>query len=251
MTQRDRIAIIVVASVALLATFWIGILGPKRGEAAKLGKELRTEQSRLEQARSELQTYKAARSRYSTNYSAVARLGKAVPADDDVPSLVYQLESTAKHDSVDFHSIKLTPKGGASSAAPSGNAPATQSAVAALPPGASVGAAGFPTMPFSFTFEGNFFRLSSFFARLENFIDSDQQRIDVSGRLLTVDGISLTSAPRGFPTMRASVAATAYLLPEDQGPAAGATPQGPSNPAAPSGTPGTPATTPATAIGPR
>lgn len=250
MTQRDRIAIIVVASVALLAAFWLGVLGPKRSEAAKLGKELGTEQQRLEQARSELETYKAARSRYSTSYATVARLGKAVPSDDDVPSLVYQLESTSKKTSVNFHSIKLTPKGGAS-AAPTGNAPATQAAAAVLPPGASVGAAGFPTMPFSFAFEGNFFRLSSFFARLEHFVSSDAKQIDVSGRLLTVDGISLTAAPRGFPTMRASVSATAYLLPEEEGPATGATPQGPANPAAPSGTPATPATTPATAIGPR
>jgi hypothetical protein len=51
--------------------------------------------------------------------------------------------------------------------------------------------------------------------------------VDVTGRLLQIDGISLNAAAAGFPHMTASVAATAYLLPATQGATNGATPSSP------------------------
>jgi hypothetical protein len=83
-------------------------------------------------------------------------------------------------------------------------------------------------MPFSFKFSGNFFRLDSFLSRLESYITARREAVDVSGRLLLINGISLTAGDGGFPTMSASVAATAYLVPSAQGTFNGATPTGPS-----------------------
>jgi hypothetical protein len=184
---------------------------------------------RLDQAHSNVNAYRAARSTYRRDYTMVARLGKAVPTDDDVPSLVYQLESAAKRSDVDFRAVKLAASAGGAAAtpAPSTSAPPTQASTATLPPGASVGSAGFPTMPFTFTFEGNFFHLSAFFDRLQRFIVSTKKQLRVSGRLLTVDGIGLQAAAEGFPRMTASVQATAYLLPADEGLTNGATPATP------------------------
>jgi len=105
--------------------------------------------------------------------------------------------------------------------------PATQAAASALPPGAVVGAAGFPTMPFDFAFTGSFFKLQDFLTRLDRFTEVRGQEITVRGRLLTVDGFSLTPSAKGFPNMLASVRATAYLLPREQGVAAGASPAAP------------------------
>ena len=123
------------------------------------------------------------------------------------------------------------PAAGAPAAgAPAAGAPAdpTQSATAALPPGATVGEAGLNTMPFTFTFEGSFFKLSSFLTKLERYISARRRSVDVRGRLLLVNGISLTAAAKGFPAMKASIAAQAYLLPIDQGLFDGASPTGPS-----------------------
>jgi type II secretory pathway component PulM len=259
-TARDRIALTVVIAAVLVGGFWFLVLGPQRSKASKLGSELNKEQQRLTTAQSDATQSRAARAEYSRNYATVARLGKAVPSSDDVPSLVYQLSSTAQATGVDFRTIKLqnasngaaaapasatpapspgkgssgstpasgssgsTPASGSSAAAP---ASATQAATATLPPGAVVGPAGFPTMPFSFTFEGSFFRLSSFFSRLESQIQSSRGRLSVRGRLLTIDGLALTAAGQGFPHMKAAVAATAYLLPADQGLTNGATPSTP------------------------
>jgi hypothetical protein len=47
--------------------------------------------------------------------------------------------------------------------------------------------------------------------------------IDVKGRLLTVDGVTLKAGPKGFPQVSATINATAYLLPADEGLMAGAT----------------------------
>jgi hypothetical protein len=87
-------------------------------------------------------------------------------------------------------------------------------------------------MPFSFRFNGSFFRLSDFLGRLERYIDKRRHSLQVSGRLLLINGISLTAAESGFPKMQASIAATAYLVPPQEGMFNGATPQGPSTPGA-------------------
>jgi hypothetical protein len=61
-------------------------------------------------------------------------------------------------------------------------------------------------------------------------------QLSVRGRLLTVDGFALTASRYGFPKVKASINATAYLVPQDQGLTGGATPAGPGAPAAASTT---------------
>jgi hypothetical protein len=90
-----------------------------------------------------------------------------------------------------------------------------------------VGAAGLTTMPFEFDFQGGFFRLQDFLARLDRFTNVRGEDINVRGRLLTVDGFELAAADPSFSSMTAKVRATAYLLPGDEGLLAGATPAGP------------------------
>lgn len=270
MTKRDRIVVMVVASALLLGGFWMLALKPQRKEASDLGRQVQEAQQRVDVARAAVTAGDAARTGYANNYSTVARLGKAVPVDDDVPSLVFQLDSTAKETGVDFRTVKLT-TGGAATPTPAnaaqgaaatqdksnkdatqggkdaganagaGNQPAaagapttpapaaaTQSATAALPPGAVVGQAGLNTMPFTFTFEGSFFKLSEFLTKLERYTTARRRSVDVRGRLLLINGISLNAASKGFPAMTAAIAAQAYLLPVDQGLYNGASPTGPS-----------------------
>jgi hypothetical protein len=109
----------------------------------------------------------------------------------------------------------------------------------ALPPGATVGAAGFPTMPFSFNFNGSFFHMQRFLKAVNGLTDVNGKSIKVSGRLLTVDGVALKASAKGFPNVDATVAVTAYLLPADEGLTPGA--------AAPSAGTGSSAGTTATA----
>jgi hypothetical protein len=294
MTSRDRLVALVVGSVVLLAAFWFFGLSPKRKDAQGLGAKISEAQQRLDAARQATTAGTTARDRYDADYATVAKLGKAVPADDDVPSLVYQLAHVSTGTHIDFRSIKLESSGasapavatpaaqaaavgqasGSDATTTTGAAPAsggsgtsttassssgstsstasstpatgvtpTQSAAAGLPPGSTVGSAGFPTMPFSFVFDGSFFHMEDFFSGVRRFATiGSGDKLSVRGRLLTVDAFALTASRLGFPKVKASINATAYLVPDAEGATAGATPQGPAAaPAASSSSTGSPA----------
>ena len=106
-------------------------------------------------------------------------------------------------------------------------------------------------MPFDFSFTGRFFQLQDFLARLDGFTKVRGEDIAVRGRLLTVDGFSITSSDPELKKMTAAVRATAYLVPGDEGLTAGATPGGPaiagSSAAPAAGVVGAPTPTPASA----
>lgn len=248
MTSRDRIILMVLLAAGLLAGSWYVVLAPKRHEAASLAKQISAAQARLSNAQAQAAQAQAARHRYDTDYATVAKLGEAVPVDAGVPSLLYELDSAAGSSKVDFRSVQVS---GGSGSAPatqtqaaqvaalaqaqkggSGTTPAAAATAAptSLPPGATVGTAGFPTMPFSLEFDGSFFDMEHFLNRVASFTRVDGNRISINGRLLTIEGISLTASRFGFPKVKADISATAYLLPSDEGLTNGATPSGPATP---------------------
>lgn len=234
MIRTNHILIAVVAAVVASAGFYFGVLAPKREEASKLKASVDTAKQELKAAQSDLADFRQAKESYATSYASIVRLGKAVPADDDVRSLMVQLDSAATRSRVDFRAIKVgTGTAAAPVAAPAAAGAPGAAAAPALPPGVTVGAAGFPTMPFSFTFTGGFFRLSEFFSQLERFVKVRNQNIAVSGRLLTVDSLTLEPDQTGFPNIKAEVGATSYLVSPAEGPTGGATPQGPAAAAQP------------------
>ena len=232
-SRRNSILLAAVAAVALIAGYWMVVLSPKRDEAAKLNKSIATKQGEVQAAEAQLATYEKAKAGYKANYALVARLGKAVPADDDVRSLMVQLDAAAGKSKVDFRTIQVGGGAAAPAAAPaagaSGTPPATPAAPATTPPpGATpVGSAGFSSMPFTFAFRGSFFSLGEFFNRLDDFVAVNRQRLDVTGRLMVLNSISLAPDTTGSPQISAQIGASAYLLPAAQGLTAGASPVGP------------------------
>jgi hypothetical protein len=227
MSSRDRTLLSVLAVLAVVVGSWLLVVEPRRSQASKLGSQVAAEQAQLNTARSELSQGAAAKSAFAANYASVARLGEAVPANDNVPSLIYELQSAASGSRVDFQSLALAGGGGSS---PSSATPAAGAAAAStetLPPGVAIGPAGFPSENFTFTFNGSYFHLTSFLNRINRFVVSTKQQVAVSGRLLTINSIGLAAAPSGFPKITATLSATTYLVPSSQGLTAGATPSGP------------------------
>jgi hypothetical protein len=258
-TKTYKLLIAVAVTAAAIAAFWFLALAPKREEAAKLQTKIDAKKGELATAQQTLSSYESSRKNYSSNYATVVRLGKAVPDDDDVRSLLVQLDSAAIGSGVDFRTVQVGGAGGAAAApAATTNPDGTPIAAttAAPPPGAvTVGTAGFSAMPFTFAFEGGFSHLSQFFSRLERFVTLRNDRMNVTGRLLRLESIDLKVEQGGFPRIRAEIGANSYLVPPTQGLTAGATPQGPATttpPAAgatpPAGGPAVP-TTPATVTG--
>ncbi len=82
-------------------------------------------------------------------------------------------------------------------------------------------------MPLELEFVGNFFSLADFFHDIKRFVRVANENVVVSGRLITIDGVSFSSDTELFPRLTAEVTATVYLSPKAEGATAGATPQGP------------------------
>ena len=252
MIRSTKTLIPVVAAVAAVAAFWFLALAPKREEAKRIDGEITAKQSQLDQSKTQIASYEKAKENYRTNYRTLTRLGKAVPADDDVRSLLVQLNDAAKRSKVDFRAITIGGGGGGGGGAPTGGKTA-DGELAPAPGTVPVGSAGFSAMPFTFGFEGSFFKLSDFFNRLEDFVTVTNDDVDVSGRLLLLGNISITP-DGGLKNMKAQIGATSYLVPPATG-IEGATPEGPAaapqGAAAPSGDQGVPPTTSATITGVR
>lgn len=242
MTRNPKLLIGVAVAVAAIAGYWMLLLSPQREKAADLEAQISTKQAEIQQAETTLASYRKAQASYKSNYATLVRLGKAVPGDDDVRSLMVQLDSAAGGTGVDFQTISV---GGGSPGAGEGDA--------TVPPGAvAVGSAGFSALPVTLTFKGGFSNMTGFFTKLEKFVRMRNEQLEVTGRLMRVERFTLAPSEAGFPDIKAEIGASSYIVPATEGITGGATAAGPAaTPASgsdPSG-PSVPTTTAATTAG--
>lgn len=214
MTARDRIVIIVLAGLALLAVAWMMVVSPERNKAAQVQAKVQSARAELNAAQSKLAEAQQDEKRYAAAYSSIVSLGQAVPAESEVSSLVYQLDHATAKDQVNFESITSGGAGGSSSSSST----------------TAVSSGGFQQLPFTFSFSGTYKQLYELMQRLQGFtVSKTDGSVAVNGRLLSIQGLSLTgggtssgSGPSaspgssGFSKLKATVTATAYILPPGQ-----------------------------------
>jgi hypothetical protein len=263
MTRRDTYIVTFVAVFGALAAFWFLALSPKREKLSAVDKDVAEAQQSLDQAKQDKVKFARDQVAFPRLYASLGRLGKAVPTDQDIPSLLVQLNHAAADANVNFHSVELKlalaekvqqgsasatpPAAGAGSTAgseaqapaPAGGtaAPAGGTATATAPAAPAAGATAtdgaaasgqFQVLPFEYRFKGDFFELEDVIHNVTRLVERRNQELAITGRLITIQGFSLKRAS-------ITVLATTYMLPADQGLFAGASPQGPSgtDPAAP------------------
>jgi Tfp pilus assembly protein PilO len=245
-SNRLIVSILVVAALAI--GFWMLILGPKRSEADKLTGQAEQLQVGLAEAQSKALEAAAAQREFPADYRQLVVLGKAVPDGDETSSLFVELNHIADHSKVKFNSIQLegggetaapaatvtptpptTPPTGSSSAVPAAaSIPPTEATASLLPLGATIGTAGLGVMPYSLSFDGDFFHVADFIHGIDSLVQTGKSEVAVDGRLVTLDGFALSADPkRGFPHLKANFAVTTFLTPPTQGVTAGATPSAP------------------------
>jgi hypothetical protein len=252
MTGRDRMVVMVIAALGILVGVWFLAVAPKREQAAKLATEVSAAQGQLASAESQVASASAAQARYQSAYASIVRLGKAVPAKQEVPTLIYQLAQATNQKNVEFASITTTVPG----AGPAG-ASATSSSTSST----ASATAGFTQMPFTFTFNGGFNNLYSLFQQLDGFTTHNTSGdLSVSGRLLTIQSIKLapaggsgeaatgSGAASGSEQLSGTITATAYVLPAGQSLTGGATPAGPTGTATQTASTGSTSSTTAPAV---
>jgi Tfp pilus assembly protein PilO len=204
-SRNTRILLAVVVAVLAAGGYWKLALAPKRAEAARLAKQVATQQAKLTQQQSLLASYRGAQAQYKANYATVVRLGKAVPADDDTRSLVVQLDAAAKRSGTDFDNIDL---------GTSGATPTSSTATTVAPGAVSVGS--YSALPLSLAFSGDFQTLENFVGRVQRFVTLKGDHILVNGRLMRVESISLQPGASGWPHMDVKIGADSYIVPDDQ-----------------------------------
>ena len=247
MTRNPKHLIGIAVAVLAIAGYWMLLLSPQREKAAALETKISTKQAQIQQIEATLATYRKAQESYKGNYATLVRLGKAVPSDDDVRSLMVQLDSAAGGTGVDFRTIQVG--GGDASASAD---PAAAGATKAPPGAVSVGTAGFSALPITLTFNGQFSNMTGFFTKLEKFVRMRNEQLEVTGRLMRVERFTLAPAETGFPDIKAEIGASSYIVPATEGITGGATAAGPAaTTASSSGTPAptVPTTTAATTAG--
>ncbi|MFP5389555.1 MAG: hypothetical protein ACLGG5_09700, partial [Thermoleophilia bacterium] len=68
-----------------------------------------------------------------------------------------------------------------------------------------------------------------FIKGLDSLVKTTNEKVGVDGRLITVNGFSLSEDPEmKFPALQATFSVTTYLTPPSEGTTAGASPEGPS-----------------------
>lgn len=217
---------------ALAAAFWMVLLSPKREEAQKLSGQIETVESSLSQHRSEAAAAAAAKRSFPEDYARLVVIGKAVPSGDETASMLVQLNHLANQAEAKFETLNLEAAGGeeASPEATAGTAASpTEAEASLLPLGASIGPGGLAVMPYSLTFEGDFFQIASFIEKLDNLVKTTNAGVTVNGRLITVGSFSLSpgEAKGGAARLSADFSVTTYLTPPGEGLTAGAAPAGP------------------------
>jgi Type II secretion system (T2SS), protein M len=226
MTTRDRMVLIGIAVLAVLAGGWVLVVSPERKQAAEAQTQVQTARGQLETAQTQAASARAAQKRYAAAYSSVVSLGKAVPPAEEVPSLIYELERASNLRNIEFNSITAGSSGTQGS---SGSSATTASTATSATP------TGFTPMPFTFVFKGSFEGLAHLLAQVEGFAASTKAGgVTVNGRLLTIQGAEITPENSGAQpsskgvTLTVTITATAYVLPATQGLTGGATALSPS-----------------------
>jgi hypothetical protein len=243
MTARDRMVLIGVVVLAVLAAGWLLVVSPERHKAAAAQAQVQSAHQQLEGAQAQAASARAAQQRYTAAYKSVVALGKAVPSSEEVPSLIYELEQASNQREVEFNSITAGATSGSSSSASTLGAASGAAAEAS-----------FSQMPFTFVFKGSFEGLAHLLGEIDDFATrTTTGDIQVSGRLLTIQSADITienqassgsgsSSSSGRVPLSATITATAYVLPASEALTGGASAIGPSAASTSSSSSSSPAT---------
>ena len=218
MSNRDRLVLIGVITVAVVGVVWLMFVSPERKKANQAGAALATAEAQLQSAHSELASARSAQAKYAASYSTIVHLGKAVPTTQEVPSLINELALASKQKKVEFASIVSSAGSGKGILATTG--PSAAEAAAAE--------GGFQQVPFTFIFNGTYSGLEQMLRRITSFTArTPSGALEVNGRLLTIQGVTLqpvvvAGQSHSNPHLTASVTATAYTMPPESPSAAAA-----------------------------
>ena len=132
-SERDRKILMLIIPLVVLAGYWFLILSPKRDEASQAADALAVQEQRLDTAKAAADQAKSAENAFQSDFTEVVRLGKAIPTNVDMPSLIVQLDRAAAGTGIRFTKIATGEREASAAAAPAAAAPSTGSSSSGTP----------------------------------------------------------------------------------------------------------------------
>ena len=157
MKRRTIYIVAVVALIAVVAAGWFLVINPLRVKIAETNAQIQAQQKNLITARAQLVRMEQTRQEAEKNQGRLIELYKMVPSQDELPSLLLQVQDLATQSGIEVMSISPS-KGSA------GN--------------------GFQTITLGLQFSGTYFDVNDFIYRIE-------QLVAGPGRLLAVKDVNL------------------------------------------------------------
>jgi Tfp pilus assembly protein PilO len=172
--------------IALVAGFWFLLLSPIMDSIEQTEQQIEVENQALLVAQTKLAQLEQFRVQAKRNESRLLELAKMVPIEEEIPSLILQIQDLAAESGIDFLTIS----------------PSTES-------GASAGGAvaGFNSVTLQLSMAGHFFDINDFLYRAE-------QMASGPGRLLRVASVGLSKSQDAragrSPKLDANIVLNAY-----------------------------------------
>jgi len=139
LSDRDKKIAMVLIPLVLVGAFVFFVMKPKRAEAVKAAQALEQQRERRDQAVAREQQLRIAKQSFTADYTTVVRLGKAVPTQVDMPSVLVQLERAARGTGINF--TKITPGARIAAAGPAPSSGGAAAGSSSAQPTAAGGAA--------------------------------------------------------------------------------------------------------------
>ena len=105
MSDRDRKILIAIVPLLVLVVYWFVLFSPKREAASTAAAELSVQEERRDAAQATVDQANASKTDFAADYGEIVRLGKAIPAQVDMPSLLLQLDGAARGTGITFTRI--------------------------------------------------------------------------------------------------------------------------------------------------
>jgi hypothetical protein len=199
MSGRDRSLIAIIAVLVVAVGGWLILVRPVKSQANQLQAQITSAHTKLAQAEAAVRTGQAAEVEYKNFTAQLRAVSVAVPGATEVPRLIDQLQAAADRSHTGFVAVSL-----GASATPAAGPAST---------GTTAAAATIPSQGLTLDFTGGYFAVAKLLGTLAGFVHADNNDFSATGRLLTINTVSFSAGPHGFPGVSASVSASDYSIP--------------------------------------
>ena len=187
MKKRDIAILIGLGVVVVVVAWYLLIIGPKKDDAAEKNAQYQTEKKSYDESLARVQRMDEEQVAAKQASADLLKLNKLVPSDSQVPSMIVEMQSTADLAGIKFMKI--------------------------VPDTAVAGVAGGTIVPFELNFQGEYYDVTDFLYRVENFARMEGTNVNVTGRLISVVTLELVEPDidGSFPDVLVKIGANAYM----------------------------------------